>query len=257
MRIKLNFGPSDNNIPIINQSFVNFYIHKCLGINNKYHDAKNNYSISNLRGGHKNIESQTESYPNGSFIIISSQDLNFINTLLMGVINNQELGYGMKFKNSDFIQEIIYDGWNNFFTLTPFIIKKYDSKHKYTFLTIDNPNFTEEVKNYLINKITKINPKLDLTNFDIEIDTLGNSNPTKVFIKKIKNDSEVYVKNLANRCLIRIHSNKEVADLLYNIGIGQSAGSGFGMIYKTENHKLYRLQLKKSKKLIPAEHSVL
>ena len=46
--------------------------------------------------------------------------------------------------------------------------------------------------------------------------------------------------NKANQCQISIYTNKKIAELLYNIGIGQSTGSGFGVIYKTENHKLYR-----------------
>ena len=47
--------------------------------------------------------------------------------------------------------------------------------------------------------------------------------------------------NHANQCHISIHTNKKVAELLYNIGLGQSTGSGFGTIYKTENHKTYKI----------------
>ena len=46
--------------------------------------------------------------------------------------------------------------------------------------------------------------------------------------------------NIANQCQVSINCKKELAELIYNIGLGQSTGSGFGTVYKTENHKMYR-----------------
>ena len=54
---------------------------------------------------------------------------------------------------------------------------------------------------------------------------------------------KVLVKNVinkANYCHVSIYTNKEVAKILYHIGLGQSTGSGFGTIYKTENHSIYQ-----------------
>ena len=48
------------------------------------------------------------------------------------------------------------------------------------------------------------------------------------------------VVNYANSCHINVYTNRKVAELLYNIGLGQSTGSGFGTIYKTENRSFYR-----------------
>ena len=48
------------------------------------------------------------------------------------------------------------------------------------------------------------------------------------------------VKNVVNQCQVDIKCNKYVAELIYNLGIGQSTGCGFGTIYKTENRKLYK-----------------
>ena len=69
-------------------------------------------------------------------------------------------------------------------------------------------------------------------NFDVKIPEHVNHKVSKVIVKNVL--------NLANTCHISIHTNKKVAEILYNIGIGQSTGCGFGTIYKTENKTLYR-----------------
>lgn len=232
MRIKVNFTKNNISVPINNQHLLNSYIHKCLGKNNEYHDAKNDYSISALMGGKLNIDTQTLEFENGGYLVISSHNETFISKILMGIFTNPIFGFGMKFQGVDYLEEKFYDGWNHFTTLSPFLIKEYEDKKKYTFLTLDNENFNPKVKDYLINKISKINPELNLEDFDVQINQHPKHKVKKVMVKNVLNK--------ANQCQISIHTNKQVAELLYNIGIGQSTGSGFGTIYKTENHKVYR-----------------
>jgi CRISPR-associated endoribonuclease Cas6 len=233
MRIKIKFSKNTGDVPVHNQAILNSYIHKCLGVNNEYHDTKSNYNISQLYGGKLNPSTNLLTFDNGGYIVVSSMDGEFINKVLIGVINNPILTAGMTFAGVDHISEKFHDGWNYFATLSPFIIKEYKDKNTYSFITLNNDNFQEQVKQYLINKLSKINNKLDLSDFDVII---PNSDKHKVKRILVKN-----VINSANLCHINIHCNKKVAELLYNIGIGQSTGSGFGTIYKTENHNLYKL----------------
>lgn len=233
MRIKIYLSANTSEVPVNHQRFLNSYIHKCLGVNNEYHDAKNNYAISALMGGFLNKEKQTVDFKRGAFFIVSSIDMVFLNKILIGAMQNPNFGFGMTLKNVEHItNEKFLDGWNHFTTLTPFIIKEKVNEKKYSFITLMDNNFEKKVKNYLINKISKINSKLDLSDFDIRI---PNHEAHKVKSVMVKN-----VVNKANKCQISIHTNKKVAELLYNIGIGQSTGSGFGTIYKTENRLLYR-----------------
>lgn len=232
MRVKISFSATDKKIPIQNQHLINSYVHKCLGVNNKYHDAKNDYCISQLYGGTLNKEDSTLSFNNGGYIVASSLDGEFINTLLMGVLNNQEFIYDMAFNGIEHINEVFYNGWNHFSTLSPFLIRTRISDEKYGFLTLDDIDFESKVKEYLITKLKAINPNLILSNFDIKIPDIKTKKIKKILIKNVINK--------ANQCQIDIYTNKEVAELLYNIGIGMSTGSGFGTIYKTENNHLYR-----------------
>lgn len=231
MRIKIKFSKNTVDVPLNNQHLVNSYIHKCLGNNNKYHDTKSDYNISHLLGYVLNSDGKTLSYPNGSFLIVSSLNSEFISTLLTGLFLNTDFHSGMKFESIEHITEKFYDGWNNFDTLSPFLIKEYSSKKEYKFLTLNDNNFQLKVKNYLINKLSKIDSTLDLRDFDVKIPNHPSHKVKKIMVKNVINKG--------NRCFLNIFCNKRVAETLYNYGIGQSTGSGFGTIFKTENKDLY------------------
>lgn len=231
MRLKISFTKNDEIVNIQNQSLVNSYIHTCLGRNNGWHDAKNSYCISSLQGGKLNSDRLTLSFDNGSYIVVTSSDMGFINKLLIGVLNNTNFIGGMKFAGVDYIDEIFYDGWNHFATLSPFVIKEYLNKKTYKFITLNDENFQGRVKEHLIKKLMTINRKLDLNNFDVSIPSNASHKVKSILIKNVINK--------ANQCQISVMCSKQVAELLYNIGIGQSTGSGFGTIYKTENRSKY------------------
>jgi len=233
MRIKINLT-GVGTLPINNQHILNSYVHKCFGNNNVYHDSKNDYNISQIMGG-KFIDGKLY-YDNSAYFIVSSLNSELINNFLMGVLNNQQFNDDLTFGGVDHINERFHDGWNHFSTLSPILIKKYVDKHNYSFITIEDPEYTAKLKLYLINKLSKINSELDLSDFDIEVNTKAFSKIKTIMVKNVK--------NVASLCQISIHTNKNVAELLYNIGIGQSTGSGFGTIYKTENHRIYRKNYK-------------
>lgn len=235
MRIKLKFDLKGKTLPIHHQHLINSFIHKCIGPNNEYHDAKNDYSISSMQNG-KIVIGDTKvdthlRFDNDGYITISSLDNKLINDILFGAYNTKFNGH-INVNGIEMMDEVFYNGWNHFSTLSPFIIKEYSDKKTYKFLTLNDVDFETKVKSYLINKISKINPLLNLEDFDVKIKQHPSHKVKKIFVK--------HIPNLANQCQISIHCKKDVAILLYNIGIGQSTGSGFGTIYKTENHKLYR-----------------
>jgi CRISPR-associated endoribonuclease Cas6 len=231
MRFKIEFSKNTTPVPINNQSLLNSYIHKCLGEKNKWHDSEGIYSISSIQGGKLNRDTNTLEFNDGSYFIVSSFDMDFLNTLSMGILNNQNFTNGMSWAGTTPIKESFLNGWNHFATLSPFMIKNYDENKKYDFLTIKDEGFEEKVKNYLINKIKKFKD-VDLTEFDVKIPEHDGHKTKKIMVKNVINK--------ANQCHISINCSKEIAEFLYTIGIGNSCGSGFGAVYKTENKNLYK-----------------
>jgi len=232
MRIKINFTQNTSPVPIDNQHLLNGYIHKCLGKDNKYHDTWSNYSISTLLGGKLNKDSKTLSFKDGAFITVTSEDREFLNLILMGTLDNKELFNGMKFAGFDHVEEKFNNGVNHFVTLFPgFIIKEPCPIHGERFIQLSDKDFDIKVKNYLIKKLKRIDESLDLKDFDVKIEKRD-----WYYTKKVKVGKSF---NISNMCQLDIRSSKEIAKLIYNIGVGKSTGSGFGAIAKTESNALY------------------
>lgn len=230
MRIKINLSKSTHTLPIVNNFITTSFINKCLGESNEFHDSKNDYCISTIIGG-KLIKGTTDlSFENGGYFTITSNNNDFFGRILTKIYSF-EFYNDIKITGIDFIEETFYNGWNYFKTLTPFIIKDYSDKHTYNFITLNDDDFSLKVKNYLIKKLSKIDNTLDLKDFDVVINKHDKHKVKRIVTKNVK--------NLANQCQINIHTNKKVAELIYNIGLGQSTGYGFGTIFKTENKFLY------------------
>ncbi len=234
MRIKVNLFGKNVILPIANQHLVNSYFHTCVGRNNIYHDAKSNYSLSNLNGGKLNSDNKTITIDKHCYFIITTNDDVLINCIINGLKNNRDFGYGLQFGFTDIISEEFFNGWNYFKTLSPILIKEYESKSKYSFKTIQNcENYSKFITNYLINKLSKIDPTLNLDDFNVIVEPDFKFNKVrKILIKNVINH--------ATQCQLNVFTNKKVAETLYTYGIGQSTGCGFGTIYKTENKQIYR-----------------
>lgn len=231
MRIKINFAGINDSIPINSQHIVNSFIHKCLGENNIYHDKPSDYCISMLAGGNMNSDKNTLSFKNGAYIIVSTIDHVFLNTLIAGVMKIKQIE-NFKFVGLEFLEDYFYDGYNHFKTFTPILLKE-KVDNKVVFTTIENDNFVEKLKEQTIRTIKKINSKLDVSDLEIILHNTGVQKTKTIIINTLPNK--------ASLCHLSIKCNKKVAELLYNIGLGHSTGSGFGMIYYANgnNKKMY------------------
>lgn len=234
MRVKIIFSGNNKPYPLTDSyDIMNSYIHKCLGKNNPYHDAPNNYNISSIQGGKLNEDKKTLNFPNGGFIVVSSYDNEFIDILLNGIQNNVDLGYGMKYERLEVISEYFYNGWNHFVTLSPFVLFKPQHRDvKKSYYTIKDEDLAQALENHIKNKFSKIDKKLDLSDLKVQI-----KNHDSHKVKSILLSNNV---NRANQCHVSIYTNKKLASAIYHYGLGQSCGAGFGCVYKTETKEFYR-----------------
>lgn len=231
MRIKIVFSKANHLVPN-NQKFVNSYIHKCLGQGNIYHDSHSNYCVSRMCGGKVVDGGKNVDFSKGGFIIVTSRESEFMDKLIFGVMQNQEFGFGMSLIDVQMIEEKIYDGFNNFRTLdSGFILKTITGKDSYKFNTIFDDGFEDLLTNHLKNKFSKIDTKLNFEGFKIEIPKHPNHKTRNIFVKNVK--------NIANVCMFTVHANKNIAQMIYDYGVGQSTGSGFGTVYNVENQNIY------------------
>lgn len=237
MRLKIIFEKTNNKISIDNiYDFSKSYLYqKLLITDKKIHGKVSNFSISPLCGGLLNKETRLLSFKNNPYIIISSNELSFMNKIMMELINKPKLN-GFNFNKFEFVSGNFINGWNDFLTLSPILIKKrlHEKTHKKdNYFTFNDESFLSILKERTIKKLLSIDNTLDLSNFDI------NFKDSK--IKKIRKVKVNNIVNYANSTKLTINCKKNVAELLYNVGLGGSTNIGFGVIYKPENYdKIYK-----------------
>ena len=236
MRVKIKFTPNTQAVPIQNFSLMNSYIHKCIGHNNPYHDNKGSYNISSLQGGKKIYNADFLNFEEGGFICISalSDDLKLIDVIMKGITDNPEFGFGMRFDGIEFMQDKFINGVNNFLTLSPILLKEKQIDQKDKHWTINDSDFEDVLTQRTIKKLLRIRPDLNLKGFKITIPKRDSNKVKHIMVKNVVNH--------ASQCPVDITCSKEVAEIIYNIGLGQSTNSGFGCIYKAESHRHYRNQ---------------
>lgn len=242
MRLKISFSKTNLPIPKCNQHYINSFIHKKLGNNNIYHDSPSDYNISTLLGGRtENNSREVEYYRDGAYFYISSQDDVFLNNIVSKLEEGDVLCEGLVFEEYSLIEpETFYNGENNIRFLSPLVLKTSKNRiDKYHFYT--EPDFLDILKETTIKRLVAYDNslnnilKLNLNNFDISIADSPKNKTVKVDYKIIDN-KKIFV--LGNMCNLNITTNKKVMEVLYNIGLGKSTGSGFGTFIFRKNVNL-------------------
>ena len=100
MIVKIIFSKPENGMRIDNQHYINGFIHKCLGKNNKYHNSFSDYAISSLQGG--KLCNGRLVFNENPYILVSSENSNFINDLMAGILTTDGNIEGIKFDRFEF-----------------------------------------------------------------------------------------------------------------------------------------------------------
>lgn len=239
MRIKIKFSGNYLPIPIQNYTLMNSYTSRVLGTNNEFHDKSGLYNISALQGGKLSENKSTLDFPDGAYFFVSAVDNDFLVKFIEGVINNPDFGFGIKYKEVTFVQEKFINGWNLFNTISPALFRESKPMHQDKFGLITDDNFTDYVKERIIRKFKHIIPDYDFeNNLELKID----QNRAGHKIKSILVKNRI---NKANQFGFAIRCSSEFAELLYNIGLGQSTNSGFGTICTAEYFREMRMKSRK------------
>ena len=216
MRIKLNFNGTIELFNGSTQHLVNGFIHSVLGSNNKYHDSFSNYAVSSLQGG-KLVEGGI-SYENGAYIFVSSNDLEFNDNIMIGLMTTTSTIGSLTLNNIeivDFKPHFYYDVVR---TISPILLKDNDS-----IITFKDSSFIDVLLKKTKKKLLSLGLKeKDVNTLDIQPFHFENA---KLKYVKVKN-----VVNLSSQVMLIIKGDIEVRRKLYEMGLGKSTGCGFGSV---------------------------
>lgn len=232
MRIKISLPAINVPISVHDvQMKVNSYVHKLFGINNEYHDTFSQYCVSSLMRGKFNKVDKTFTYPKGTYIIFSTNSADIINAVTKNIwfIKFDDKYEMLSVKP---ISEKFITGNNYLTTLTPILLVDNSERNKRKFITIEDLGvFEKELNKRTKIKLEKLDEEVDLKNFYIKVLDSGYNKVLPIFVNKVF--------NLTSQCNLLITGKNETVNMLYNLGIGQSTGSGFGTVYTTHQHNLY------------------
>lgn len=214
MILKIIFSIPANGLSINNQHYVNGFIHKCLGENNKYHDSFSDYAISSVQGGKLNNGKLT--FNDNPYILISSENTEFINELMQGILTTNADIEGIKFSRFDFSDYNIHDYYDKIVTLSPILIKDKSGMK----LSFKDEKFLEVLTSNCIKKLKHAG--ITDNSFKIEIRNIEKAKVKKIMV------GDVF--NICSLISLIIYGKPKTRKTLYNMGIGNSCGCGFGTI---------------------------
>lgn len=218
MRFRVNLTRPTTDVPVNNQHEMNGFIHAILGRNNSYHDSVSDYSISSLQGGRLDRETNSLKFDEDvPHIYVASQNSTFIGDFMAGIMTADASVFGMKPDGVDITCDFNPNNYcDDIITISPILIRNKDDRK----ITFEDPEWIERVKKNCIGKLKHRGIEDDT--FDIEL---------------IKTDSSkrkcVWVGDVFNPCSsvrLKVTGRKNTRRILYNLGIGNSTGSGFGAV---------------------------
>jgi CRISPR-associated endoribonuclease Cas6 len=230
MKLKIEFTKNTKPVPFTYMSNVNGYLHTIIGRNNKYHDKLSHYSTSFLHGGKITKDKKHLDFSNGVVWYISSPDVNFLmNNIAVNIDNHPDFIYGMKLNSINRINVMDFDEQKEHIikTKSPILLKWYDNKTKknfyYTYESDDSIT-SQMMKNIIIKKAKLMGKNLNSNDFDIKFNREYEG-------KKIKWSSIKNIHHKTSVCPVKVKANdKDILNLIYDLGVGHSTGSGFGFL---------------------------
>lgn len=216
-KIILTFPTTD--VPINNQKEMNSFIHRNLG-DNEFHDKFSDYAISSLQGGKLDKETMTLKFNNNPYFFVTDNNKDFYNALITGLVTKNETIFGMKFKELAVASYQLHPEYDIVQTVSPILLKVKRPDGTEWKLTVRDEGYIDELKKHCIKKLRN-NGITDET-FDLKIRKPELAKPKKIFV------GDTF--NWTSRLSLYVTGRKGTREKLYNLGFGNSTGSGFGFV---------------------------
>lgn len=221
MRIHLTLSKNIQPVDFSYQQKQVGSIHKWLGIN-EIHDQLSLYSFSWLKGG-KKVDNHLD-FSFGASFFISFYDTSKIKDIIQGIRKDPDFFYGMSVQNIT-IQEVpTFKNKQRLFAESPIFIK-YSREKKSTFYYYTDSESSEFLTHNAKSKLNKVGLSSDGLNIYFDKDY------SRAYIKGTTFKG-IFTKGSV--CPIIIEGSLEQIAFIWDVGIGNSTGIGFGALSKID-----------------------
>lgn len=217
MRIHFNIQSTNRVVPFNHQHLLTGTIHKWLGNNNE-HGRVSLYSFSCLESG--KVSSGGLLFENNTCFFFSSYNENLLKKIIYGARKDSSLFYGLRVSEIIIEEDPDLTGREEFFIASPVLIKRSDGL-KTEHILYDDPRANKLLEDTIHTKMKEVG----LEDESLRIKFISNY-PTA----KYKLISYNKIHNKVSFCPVVIQGKSEIKRFIWNVGLGNSTGIGFGAI---------------------------
>lgn len=219
MRILIQTSASQTVVSFDHIPFLAGVIHKWIGENNVLHGTTSLYSFSWLQGGRKGNGGLF--FPRGTSIFISAHDETLVKEIMKGAINQPELFAGMQVREIRIQNTPVFDQEEAHFMVASPVLIKMKEENRVIHCLFDDPDANDALTQSMQRKM-KI-AGMDDSGLSIRFDSEYRSAHTKLI-------NYNGIKNKANICPVIVKGTPEQIAFIWNVGVGNSTGIGFGAL---------------------------
>lgn len=236
MRIKVKFKANETPIESVMNSHINGFVNKVLGENNKWHGKFSPYSVSGMYGGVL-YDDKSFQYPNGGYFIVASSNAEFIGDFLKGLLSLDD---------DSKVLSMPFDGFEPYdikpmsdysiITLENVYLQKKEKNHKKEVYTFENCD--DYLDKLLENSVKKL-IKEGISERAAKSIKFSPHHPEKWNVKYCKykmKDNHPLINKVSNIKLY-VTGNKKARKMLFDMGVGNSTGFGFGFARLNEDNE--------------------
>ena len=220
MRIHLKTSPNTTPVPFDYQQKLVGTIHKWIG-NNSIHDKISLYSFSWLSGGRK--ADNALQFSQGATMFISFYDESIIKAIIRTILENPEMFSGMFVTDITIGTEPLFSERDLYCCASPIFIKRKLDDGSIKQYNFNHEQANQYLKDTILSKMKEAGLEEDET-LDISFDLSYSK-------KKLKLVRYHGIGNKASLCPVVIKGKPETKQFIWNVGVGNCTGIGFGAIY--------------------------
>lgn len=223
MRIHIKTTPSKNKIDFNYQYLLTGVLHKWMG-NNELHDKMSLYSFSGLT--QSEVNDKKLCFPHGTTFNISCWDNQQLKRIIDGIQQEPELFSGMKVEEIVLEENPDFSSQEYFYLGSPVFIQRRIENNEKKFYLYSDEQSSSLLEETIIHKMREANLIPDPT-LKIFFDKEYYLRKTKLIHYKHR---EQVFKIRANWCPVIIKGANLTKQFIWNVGLGNSTGIGFGAI---------------------------
>lgn|SRR5574344_2190383 len=220
MRLLIRTTNNNKIIPFDYQGMLIGTLHKWLGYND-IHDKISLYSFSWLKG--TTMSSEGFNCNGGSNWFVSFHESQYIKSIVKSIMYSPEMFCGLTVTDVIIKEDPNFSEVSNFNLASPILLKQKINNGTVMHYTFNDNNVNNLLEDTIRHKMKIANIPEDIT-LKISIDKSSLDCKTKL----------VKIHNIENKCFyspIHIEGQEITKRFIWNVGLGNSTGSGFGSIY--------------------------